>query len=170
MPLESCSAEKDYKCSRNEDTGKWKVQTCKLPGFIHPATGQCNCESEWVNKIKPVGVLMFDLLLKKYVIQSRRPQRDTRKIDSQENTNSRSREKRRNRKNDRRVSSRSRKSRRKMKTEKARCNRPWPRWHSRLVRLPTLSSSELTRIRPSRSEETTSLITEDILLDSLLIG
>ena len=119
MPLESCSAEKDYKCSRNEDTGKWKVQTCKLPGFIHPATGQCNCESEWVNKIKPVGVLMFDLLLKKYVIQSRRPQRDTRKIDSQENTNSRSREKRRNRKNDRRVSSRSRKSRRKMKTEKA---------------------------------------------------
>ena len=60
-PLDSCSAEKDYKCSQNEDTGKWKVQTCKLPGFIHPATGQCNCESEWVNKIKPVGVLMSDL-------------------------------------------------------------------------------------------------------------
>lgn len=54
-PLGSCSAEKEYKCSQNEETGKWKVQTCKLPGFIHPGTGQCNCDEEWVNKIKPVG-------------------------------------------------------------------------------------------------------------------
>lgn len=116
-PLETCSAEKDYKCSLNEDTGKWKVQTCKISGFIHPATGQCNCDSEWVNKIKPVGVQMNYLQLI-YQIQNRRPQRDTRKVDSNENTHSRSREKRRNRKNDRRFSNRSRKSRRKMKQEK----------------------------------------------------
>ncbi|CAG5111223.1 Oidioi.mRNA.OKI2018_I69.chr2.g5551.t1.cds [Oikopleura dioica] len=98
-PLGSCSAEKEYKCSQNEETGKWKVQTCKLPGFIHPGTGQCNCDEEWVNKIKP----------------NRRPQRDTaRKTDSSSKV-SRSRQKRRNHKNDRRSSHPSRKSRRKMK-------------------------------------------------------
>ena len=45
-------------CVWNAESNIWKMVTCKVKGFMDPVSGQCNCDSGFVNKIsneKKVG-------------------------------------------------------------------------------------------------------------------